>query len=347
MNKLSCEICVKWLCGILFSVFAFSWLFFFQRELLWAENRVLFSADNGLRIWMFNHHFLVSLALTAISVLLAIPGRLLLRFKKGLYACNYLLSAAFLGVITGYDGESLFGQSFTEWIVTGAFMFVLFLVCKIVASVPKSEYNDRPRTLAGNLLILSLLFAATSYLGNTDENLHRRLRMEQLYAEGEYSGVLEIGRHEEESDKTIDLLRAKAMLNLSPDSNPVGSEIGELLFSYSISDSKALSNFLGSMGNDQAYLASCLLDGNLQAFSDTIDFDAYKIMPTYYMQALVLANDSVAKVRFPQQYAHELSVYDSFCETLEPLEFESRQFQANSTFIKYHESYFWFYTFGK
>ena len=305
MEKKSCDKCIRWICGILFAAFAFCWLYFFQRELLWAENRFLFSEDNGLRIWMFNHHFLVSLSLTAIALLFAIPGRLLFRFKKGLYACNYLLSAAFLGIITGYDGESVFGQSLTVWIVSGSFMFVLFLICKIVASVPKSEYNDRPRTLAGNLLIMSLLFAITAYLGNTDENLHRRLRMEQLYNRGEYARLLDYGRSEEESDPGIDLLRAKALLQLSPEPNPAGSRIGEFLFCYNISDPKALSKSLKEIDNDQAYLASCLLDGNLNALSDTINLESYKILPSYYMQALVMVNDSIAKAKFPQHYAQD------------------------------------------
>ena len=343
MEKKSCDKCVRWICGILFSAFAFCWLFFFQRELLQAENSVLFSADNGLRIWMFNHHLLVSLFLTVVALLLAIPGRLMLRFKKGLYACNYMLSAIFLGVITGYDGESVFGQDLTVWIVSGAFLFVLFLICKIVASVPKSEYNDRPRTLAGTLLILSLLFCFVGYLGNTQENLHRRLRMEQMFEDGRYEQLLEYGRYEEESDPGIDLLRAKAMLALQ--ATPQSSAIGEMLFRYSISDPKNLSRSLKSINSEQAFLSSCLLEGNLQAFADTINLNAYSTMPKYYMQALVILNDSIASVKFPNQFADEMTSYNSFREALESLKSEPKQFQTNSTFITYHESYFWFYTF--
>lgn len=345
MEKKSCDKCVRWLCGILFAAFAFCWLYFFQRELLQAENSVLFSADNGLRIWMFNHHLLVSLFLTVVALLLAIPGRLMLRFKKGLYACNYMLSAIFLGVITGYDGESVFGQDLTVWIVSGAFLFVLFLICKIVASVPKSEYYDRPRTLAGTLLILSLLFCFVGYLGNTQENLHRRLRMEQMFADGKYEQLLNYGRYEEESDPGIDLLRAKSMLALQ--ATPKSSAIGNLLFRYSISDPKSLSKALKSMNNEQAYLTSCLLEGNLKAFSDTINLNAYNTLPNYYMQAMVMLNDSTASVKFPNQFADEMSSYNSFRETLESLKSEPKQFQANSTFIAYHESYFWFYTFKR
>ena len=345
MEKKSCDKCVRWLCGILFSAFAFCWSLFFQRDLLNAEINYVFAGNDAICERLSGSLLIIPLLLTVVSLLLVIPGRIILRFKKGLYACNYLFSTAFLGVITGYDGENLFGQGYTKWMVTIVFVVLLFLICKIVASVPRSEYNDRPRTLAGNLLLLSLLFSMVGYLGNTDENLHRRLRMERLYAEGDYTGLLEVGRYEEESDQAIDLLRAKAMLNLSSDSNPAGSGIGEHLFNYSISDPIALSQSLKELDTDEAYLASCLLEGNIQSFSDRINIDSYQKLPTYYMQALVLANDSASRAKFPQQYAQELSTYDSFCEALEPIETEPKQFQANSTFIDFHETYFWFYSF--
>ena len=347
MERKASDKSARWLCAVLFSAFAFSWFCFFQKDLLCAAyNKLLYGIESPEDLLTHNH-IAVSLLLTLFALLLVFPGRFLLRFKRGLYACNYILAAAFLGVITGYDGSSILGQSYTDWMVTGVFAVVLLLICKVVSSIPRSEYNDRPRTVAGNLVIMSLLFCMTAYLGNTDENLHRRLCMERLYAASDYAALLDVGRYEEESDRDIDLLRAKAMLNLPSDSNPDGSSIGEQLFNYSISDPQSLSISLKEMENEQAYLVSCLLDGNLSAFSDTIDLGAYNTLPKYYMQALLIAGDSIVPTRFPQQYAQEKSTYDSFCESLALLELEPKQYQSNATFIKYHESYFWYYTFKR
>ena len=343
-NKL-CDKCVRWLCGILFSVFAFCWLYFFQQDLICAAYNKLFYGIESANVLQHHNHMFISLLLVALSLSLVIPGRNILRFKKGLYACNYLLSAVFLGAITGYDGDSYFGQSSTVWIVTAVLAVVMVFICKMVASVPRSDYNDRPRTLTGNLLIMCLLFCMVGFLGNTDENLHRRLTMEHLLSEGEYGKLLEVGSKEEESDRYIDLLRAKAMLEVPFESNPAGSGIGELLFSYSISDPISLSVALNEIPDAQAYLSSRLLAGDLCGFADSIELSRYKILPQYYMQALVCLGDSSAMNMFPVQYNEELSRYKSFNDKVESLGDEPEKFLANSTFIDFHSTYYWFLRF--
>ena len=347
MEKKSRNIRIRWMCGILFSAFAFCWLFFFQQDLLCAAyNKVLYGMEHPIGIQTPNR-VVVALLLTAFSQFLVLPGKFLLRFKRGQYACNYLLSAVFLGVITIYDGNSLFGELTIKWMVTLIFAVLLYLICKIVASIPRSDHNDRPRTLAGNLIIMATLFCITAYAGNTDENLHRRLRMERLYAEQDYEGVLKVGSLEEESNHTIDLLRAKSMLNLPADANPAGSRIGDLLFEYSISDPKALSAALKEMDNTQAYLTSCLLQADLASFRDSLNINNYTSLPKYYLQALIIANDTTTQAQFPDQYAKEYSEYTTFQASLAQVESEPQQYQSNATYIPHHQTYFWFYTFHK
>lgn len=338
---------MKRLCGIMFLVFALLWLCFFQVNLLNDVFRhvlqELFKADN-----VNLHYLILPVVLALIITLLGIPFARLFRFKDGLYACNYLVPALLLGASTAFESSGssiLSGPSTTVWIVTAVFSAVLFIICKIIQAVPRQSVMNVPRVASGNLLIMTLLFCLVGYLGNTDENLHRRLMMERLYAQSEYEKILEIGRLEEESDPAIDLLRAQAMLNLPAE--PASSKIGEQLFSYSISAPQSLSQSLKETQNEQAILASNLLDKDLNSFRAKIKYESYKILPKYYMQALVIANDSIARTKFPQQYAEEKSLYDSFCQTLEPVESESPQYQSNTTYIKYHTTYFWYYTFKK
>lgn len=345
MEKKPCDKCVKWLCVILFSVFAFCWLYFFQQDLLYAVcNRLFYGVGNPVEL-PFKNRLIVPLILTAFAQYLVIPGRFIFGFRNGQYACNYLLSALFLGLVTGYDGDSYFGQSTTVWVITAISVIILLFVCKLVSSIPRSDYNARTRTLTGNLVIMTMFFCMVGLIGNTDENLHRRLRLEQLMNDGKYDQMLELGRLEEESDRDIDLLRAKAMLKIGTGTNPAGSGIGENLFSYSISDPHALAVALRQDGGHEAYLAACLLDGETDAFCQSIDLDSYNTVPRYYMQALVIAADSSAQNRFPTHYANEKSVYDNFLRALEPLSRESSVYQSNSTFIDYHETYYWFNQF--
>lgn len=333
------------MCAIIFIVFAFCWYYFFQRDLVCAAyNKLLYGLDDYQSFIVYDP-LVVSIALTVVGMLFVLPGKLLLRFKYGMYAYNYLFAAAFLGITTAYDGNSFLGHSYRTWMVSVVAAVVLFIICKIVSTMPRSEYNVRSRTWAGNLLLMSLLLTLVGYMGNTDENLHRSLYMERLYAESDYSAILEVGRYEEESDPSIDLFRAKAMLALPADPNPAGSKIGDLLFCYSISDAKALSTSLDVMSDDQSILASCLLTGDIEAFRNSIDLTSYKTLPKYYMQALVMAGDAQAKSLFPQQYADELSAYESFEEALQQVDSESLQFRANSTYIDYHNTYYWFCLF--
>ncbi len=332
------------LCEVMFMTFAFCWIHFFQGDLMYAAISDVFADSAVIMVLIEEHHLLMSFILTLIVLLFCLLGRKLFRFKAGMYGCNYLLAAVALGIMTGYDGEKLLGQSTAQWLGAAAYCVILPTICKIVESIPQSSYNNVQRSVSGNLFLMSQLLILTGILGNTDENLHRALRMQRLMSDGEYEELLKVGIKEEESDKTIDLLRAQAMLNLDSGSNPSGSGIGDNLFNYSISDPAALSDRLDAIDGTESYLASCLLDGNLEAFVDSIDIRAYRTLPKYYMQALVVADEALAKIAFPDQYEKERAEYDEFLQELESLT-GTPQFLANSTYIRYHKTYYWFYRF--
>lgn len=303
----------------MFVAFAFCWTYFFQAGLLEGMYERIVARTN---IRLPYYRLLVSIVVVLFSWFLVLPSKLIIKFKKGLFACNYILPAIFLGAVTG------FGRTAKVWILVCVFVALLLLVSKIVASVPKSDIPERG--VSGAMLIMVLLFCMTALLGNTDENLHRRMLMDRYMKNGDYEKVLEIGRFEEESDEAIDLLRAKALI--------ATDQIGDALFQYSISNPAALADSLDGC-------ISLLLRGDVMALRDTIDLSAYSKLPRYYMEGLILAGDQRVQETFPEEYDQASDTYNQFLEAIETVKDEPKQYQANVTFFNYHESYYWFYYF--
>ena len=354
MEKKSCDKCIRWICGALFAAFAFCWLCFFQGNYLYALVQGLFHhKDWAVSGWL---HVVAPIVLTVLTILIEMPVARLFRFKDGLYACNYLPSAFLLGVVTCFDGlyctHELSVPSFSVWIVSVTFSVALFFICRIVSAVPKSGYNVRPRILAGNLLIMSLLFCLTAYLGNTDENLHRSLMINRYVSRGQYEKALCVGMFEEEADCAVVNARLEAMLRL--DASDPGSGIGEYLFNYPIYREDLALDYLhvclGSTEYDShsIQIAMAMISRNLQKADALITPYIYKgQVPKYYMQLLALTGNSQAQSSFPQEYAAQKQILDSFTAQLESLSGKPEKYRANSTYIEYHNTYYWYYTFRR
>lgn len=333
--------------AVLFGVFAFSWIHFFQGELLCAMLR---SVTGGKWNALFEHRILITLPLTLLVLLTAIPSHRLIGFKGGMYACNYLLPAILLGALTGYSSTAVFGQTLSQWITVLAISIALWTVCKIVASVPKSQYCKKQREACGNLFILSILFCITATLGNTDENLHRKLRIEHYLHLGQYEKALSIGVYEHETNSAISLARLDAMLRM--DAQKPGSGVGEYLFTFPLDNAKELLEALSVMSGRTEYdsnsveIAQALISRNLSKAESLIaPYIDKGVMPKYYMQLMVLTGNQQAAAKHSVQYSEQKAILDSFKTQLEQLSSENLRFQSNSTYIDYHTTYYWFYTF--
>lgn len=284
-------------------------------------------------------------------LLLAVPvSRLLFKFRDGQYACHYAVSAFLLGCLTGFDGTRLFSQTLITWIIGASLLILILVIPKIVSFLNNPVSCKGPRTVASNLMIFSILFCITAVMGNTDENLHRRLRIETLISRGDYVNALEVGMNEEETDPSITLLRVKAMLGLDA-ANP-GTGVGEYLFSYPITDPESLIESLCVLERDSLYDSSIIQIALAMLVMDIHRADSLicpliyeRNIPTYYMQLLVLSENKDVASFLPDEFETEQKKYESFNELLSQYRNESVQFQANSTYIHYHDTYYWYYTF--
>ena len=350
----------KWLCGILFLAFALSWLCLFQVDLLDELYHSLlhkFGVDGieGFEESNF-HYYAIPVALAVIITLLEIPVARLFRFKNGLYACNFLLSALLLGTVTGFDDYNccsiVSGPDTAIWIATAIFCVVLFIVCKIIQTVPpRQSLHNGPRIFSSNLFIMNLLFCMVGFLGNTDENLHRALMINRYTADGQFEKALRVGENEEEANYAVSNARLNAMLRLDA-ANP-GTGIGEYLFNFPVDNMDSMLDYLqlASTGAEHdslsAVIAMAMINRDLEKADSLIMPYVYQgIVPKFYMQLLVLTENKEAADRLPNEYAAQKKILDNLRESLENIKDESMQFQANSTYLKYHKTYFWYYFFN-
>lgn len=336
---------IRIMCLVIFLTFTLSWLMFFQRDLLSAAMTTLSSDRSSSYACFFVSVLLIFLVLLPVPIINSI-----FKFRNGLYAANYTLSAFMLGAFTGYDGNRFFGQSGKEWIISVCFVAAIFIFSVIKSFSVRSNTPDNPRKISDNLLIMTLLFCLAAFLGNTDENLHRKLRIERYLSKCQYEKALQVGCNEEETDSDITLLRAKAMLLLDAD-NP-GSGTGEHLFAYPIREPKLLSLGLSKLLSDPMYdnvtvnIARALVDCDIYTADSLImPFLRQGRLPAYYMQVLVLNESTDAAARFPEEFAKEKERFDLFVETLERMKNDPMLIRANSTYKEYGKTYYWYYEF--
>lgn len=337
---------IRILCAVLFFLFSFCWFMFFQGDLTAAALSSLSHGSLSLP------KLPVAIVLTLLLILLVIPCGKLFGFSGGQYAANYVPSAFILGAISGFDGNSLFPQPALRWIAAVAVCLAVLLVCKVLSLLRRSPMDCPQRRYAGTLAVMLLLFITAVSLANTDENLHRQLMMEKAMEKGNYNKVLEIGKLEEESTPEIDMMRVQAMLALPAD-NP-GSMIGELLFNYPISDPAALAASMkelsvnDSANRDNILAAVALIERDLMRFDSIFDASAYSAaLPEFFMQALVMTDNSAARLSFPEQYDEECAGYEQFCRLLDSLSGKTERYMKNSTFIDFHNTYYWYYRFAQ
>lgn len=350
----------RWLCGILFMAFALSWLCLFQADLLdelyeslmhrWGYDGIVGYGESNI------HYYAIPVALALLITLLEIPVARLFRFRDGLYACNYLPSALLLGAVTAFEDYNccriLSGPDTKVWIAIVIFCVVLFIVCKIIQKVPRQSLLNGPRIVSGNLLIMTLLFCIVGILGNTDENLHRALMIHRYTVNGQFEKALQVGVNEEEANYVVTNARLDAMLRLDA-ANP-GTGIGEHLFNYPLDNRDSMLDFLQLATTGYVYdslsavIAMSMINCDLQKADSLITPYIYQgKVPEFYMQLLVLTDNKEAAARLPEEFAAQKEILDKFRESLENLKGKPVQFQANSTYIKFHQTYYWYYSFTR
>lgn len=266
-------------CAIVFLIFVFFYIYCFQTDILafaqhvWSGGKTHWNGIVGASIITLIL-YLVHMAVNAICSL-----------PKRVYALSFLPSFLLLSALTAVNPDKSVGVSMAGWSMWMCFpllIFSLFLL-KFVSGYEKFESPVHSTSIlssvsAYNFTILSVMMLLTFVIGNTDRNLHQRLKMERYVSEKRYDDALTVAKRGDGTDASMSMLCA---LSLSKK-----GELGEKLFEYPIvMSSSALlpatnALFLGNTEGDDYTICRFLFTDNARLWKQLGAYPAMKIKNT-------------------------------------------------------------------
>lgn len=210
------------ICGLIFAIFSFTYLYAFQRDLLGA---VHYTLSHGL-----THYVALpsALTITAILLLLRWGVNTLLGLKSIIRALAYFPSFLTLAALTDVSRTILTASYQSEWLwqlPVGilCFAIIAFILRRFLRNF-LNEYIHPLALLVSNLLIMISFCVLTVSIGNTNRDLHFELKAERLIREGNFSAAANVGATVGHATRTLTVLRAYALAR--------SGSLGDQLFAY-------------------------------------------------------------------------------------------------------------------
>ena len=218
---------IRVMCAIVFVLFSFCWLFFFQSDQLAMTQHVL---SGGL-----THYNALwgTLIIIAVLMLLQLIIYRIIRLNKRSHALTYVPSMMLLALVSEVSQQIESGEGVSGWIwVLPVIALLVWASVAAVAKLVQEIESDRDFSLFSrpmwiNALLMALQIICVAWIGNTNAVYHYRMQTETLLADGKYQKALEVGRRSLESDANLLMLRMYALAR--------ENALGERLFEYPIS----------------------------------------------------------------------------------------------------------------
>ena len=217
---------VRLMCAIVFVIFSFGWLFFFQADVLTMAQHVL---SGGLTHY---NRFVGAVLITFGLQLLQWLVYFLTGLNRRAYAYTYGPSMLLLGLLTDVTqkGEGDISCASSWWlalILLVVWLGIVYLARLLQQVEDADDAGLFSSTMWHNVLTLVLLMMCTAWIGNTNAVFHYRMKAEHCLMEGDAAGALTTGRKSLESDENLLMLRMYALAQQG--------QLGERLFEYPIS----------------------------------------------------------------------------------------------------------------
>lgn len=215
---------VQVVCAVVFLTFVFTYLFFFQPDLLALAQHVWSGGQTTYNAWVGAMLITLALWFIQLGVKAAFP------LPRTLKALAYFPSMLFLGVMTCMSPESHDNMSIGHWswisVVLLVAYFVIVMMLKELALVEHSKKREPVFGMSAlsNFSIMFLMICMTISIGNTERKVHEELHMEVLLRNGCYEEALDYSRKISAQTPTTTFLTTYALAKKR--------ELGERYFEF-------------------------------------------------------------------------------------------------------------------
>lgn len=242
-QKNNSTIFLNTMCAIVFALFTWCYLYFFQADIMAVAQHTL---SGGVTTY---NRMVGSVLITAVLVILQLVVHGFAHLRNVFHPITYLPSVVVLAMITDIDSDIDRVQSLIWWctalpIVIVVSLLVVFAVRLLQNKTLSAYENVTVHTVWKALLMFVVMFCGICGIANTDAVFHYRAKAECSLIDKDYAGALEVGRKSLESDSSLTMIRAYALA--------CKGELGEKLFSYPVECS---GNAIVPMPADSARLA--------------------------------------------------------------------------------------------
>ena len=225
-NRNNSTVSIRLMCAIVFLFFSFSYLYYFQADILAVAQHVL---SKG----MTHYNPLVGALLITLALqLLQLLVYALLRLRKRSHALTYLPSMLVLAVLTDVNTDIDHHFSLGAWWWLFPLIIILWLPLALFARALRDvEPESEPvglfsRAMWINMLVMCVLIIIVVSVGNTNAVFHYRMRAESALLRGDYQHALKMGERSLETDAALQMIRMYALSRTG--------EMAEHLFEYPV-----------------------------------------------------------------------------------------------------------------
>ncbi|MBR5656112.1 MAG: hypothetical protein IKW98_05450 [Prevotella sp.] len=218
-------VALRIVCAILFFLFTFVYLHYYQADVLAAAQHVL---SDGQTHYVKN----VGTGIIILALYLLHLGVLgVTRLTKTAHALTYFPSFLVLAFLTNFNLHATLGYSLIAWTVVAAVLLVIYVVVvwfarqmQLYDNDPKTRYGLFSRAMWKNLFIMVVMMFVVGLVGNSNDVFHHRVKIEKAIVDNQLENALSVGKKSLANDSSLTALRILALSK--------SGLLGERLFEY-------------------------------------------------------------------------------------------------------------------